>query len=575
MKIISSYNSKSANKKYSSLKPLVKEIQYKKIAAFDLETDGLGGKLVIGGFYDGENYYEFFTEKQFLKLITKQKYKSYYIYAHNGGKYDFLYLLEHLQHKVEMIDINGRILSLKIQINKGQYVYLVDSYYTLEYSLEKLIKAFKIKHKKIKIDFNNVKKDDPKVKEHLKNDCFALYEIMIHFQDLINSLGGSMKMTSASTSLDLFRRNYLDRELPTYFKQEPIIRESYFGGRTEVIKKHLKNGFYYDINSLYPAMMYKNYFPVGKPTFIGDYNYSKNDIGFVEITTKINQYLPILPFRQNGMLLFPNGIIKGWYAIPYLNELKKLNIPFKVNRAILFDKAKIFRNFVSDLYKLRLENKKTVLELVIKLMMNSLYGKFATQIEKKIFVINPEIEQLTKLKLYSIPFEIFYFEKQLKYNYILPALSSYVTSYGQLELYKYLDENTYYCDTDSIVTTKKLNTGIKLGEMKLENEIIDGYFLTQKMYCFKNQDNKIIKKAKGFNKEMIKNISHNHFKKAIYENDYLPFLVVKNSMFGWKESIIRKKETLVNNGQKKKSIKNVDTKRIFLDINKSIPIKIN
>lgn len=52
---------------------------------------------------------------------------------------------------------------------------------------------------------------------------------------------------------------------------------SYYGGRTEVFKPLLKNGYHYDVNSLYPYVMLENKFPVGFPEYIyTDYERSEN-----------------------------------------------------------------------------------------------------------------------------------------------------------------------------------------------------------------------------------------------------------------------------------------------------------
>lgn len=44
--------------------------------------------------------------------------------------------------------------------------------------------------------------------------------------------------------------------------------KAYFGGVTEVFKPLIKNGFHYDVNSLYPFVM-RNLMPIGPHLIVG------------------------------------------------------------------------------------------------------------------------------------------------------------------------------------------------------------------------------------------------------------------------------------------------------------------
>jgi len=108
-------------------------------------------------------------------------------------------------------------------------------------------------------------------------------------EEVVNQLGGQLRLTNPSTAMDLFRRRFLKKGIKKPSRQlRDFIRKSYFGGRTEVFfrgvvttpeyydsamklyerKKRLYNeyGFltvqairYVDVNSLYPYSM--KYFP--------------------------------------------------------------------------------------------------------------------------------------------------------------------------------------------------------------------------------------------------------------------------------------------------------------------------
>lgn len=61
-----------------------------------------------------------------------------------------------------------------------------------------------------------------------------------------------------------------------------------------------------------------------------------------------------------------------------------------------------------------------------------------------------------------------------------------------------------YSDTDSIVLENTLSPSFvdsnKLGMMKLEHIITEGYFISKKVYAFKNTKGEIIIKSKGIGK---------------------------------------------------------------------------
>jgi hypothetical protein len=65
----------------------------------------------------------------------------------------------------------------------------------------------------------------------------------------------------------------------------------------------------------------------------------------------------------------------------------------------------------------------------------------------------------------------------------------------------------YYTDTDSIVTNIKLPNDMidskELGKFKLENELVEAYFISDKTYLIKNVEGKIIKKAKSVKEDSL------------------------------------------------------------------------
>lgn len=120
----------------------------KRIASCDCETDpflyGRTPKPFAWGFYDGESYVYFWgtdSTAEFIDYIKDEE--NLIIYAHNGGKFDFFYLLKWLDPDIQII--NGRIAKATLF---GGRVELRDSYLILPLPLSA--------HDKDSIDYNKM-----------------------------------------------------------------------------------------------------------------------------------------------------------------------------------------------------------------------------------------------------------------------------------------------------------------------------------------------------------------------------------------------------------------------------------
>jgi hypothetical protein len=175
------------------------------------------------------------------------------------------------------------------------------------------------------------------------------------------------------------------------------IRQSYSGGAVDMfLSKPFNNKqiYAYDINSLYPFVMKNNKFPIGSPTyFIGDIlKFNPQAFGFfycrVLVSDNINH--PILQARispshstQSGYnsndckSIFPTGNWEGMYFSEELYNARKYGYKFEVLWGYTFEKGFVFKEYVEDLYNLRLNYPKTdPMNLIANLLLNSLYGRF-------------------------------------------------------------------------------------------------------------------------------------------------------------------------------------------------------
>lgn len=378
-----------------------------------------------------------------------------------------------------------------------------------------------------KLDVNEIIGQVPKN----ANECYFMMiynmrdakissKFMIFLKESFEYLGATFKDTIASTSMSLYKNKYLKS---IYFRHDINdlidIFKAYYGGRCEVFKRGtIKEHNYYDFNSMYSSVMHDNVFPDPNTHRISYDNTIEKIMNYEGISLIDaecpNIKIPILPVRlENKKVIFPIGDIKGWYSHIELREaIKNGLIIMKVNKTHYYKGVcKPFKDFVSDLYSKRMiyQAEKNPMEMVVKLLLNSLYGKFGQKFIdiQNIMPINMIDEAF--LEKYTIIERIGNFVRiSERYsdpmNYCIPIWAVYVTAYGRLKLWNKLNEiNPVYCDTDSIITNHDLVTNNKLGNLKLEMRIKEAVIVKPKFYAikgFKNNDNIEEIKIKGFSR---------------------------------------------------------------------------
>lgn len=356
------------------------------LAAFDTETDPFerGGEPVVPfvwGFYrvnEGQPDYDYYWGKDcipkfiaFLETLDE----PHLIYAHNGGRFDFLFMLKHIAEEVMVI--NGRIVKCTIGIHEFR-----DSYAILPVSLGSTGTKDEIDYKLMRRAVRNGHK--PKILSYLKQDCVALWDQVSAYRARFGS-----KITMASAAIASLK-DHIETEsaAPAGFtlhrlseEQDANFRPFFFGGRVECIERgciqdHLT---LVDRNSMYPTEMAEREHPTGnrflRQTSIDD----RTDFAVIDATSE-----GAFPFRVKGhSLTFPKGErhifrVTG-HEIRTAMELGKCEI-HRVLWASFAPMRTSFRTFVDEYYRLRQDanergDKTAVLHF--KLVLNSSYGRFA------------------------------------------------------------------------------------------------------------------------------------------------------------------------------------------------------
>ena len=572
---------KKIERKVQHIKPISKNLYRTDLfLTLDIETKTIKGKLhpICISIYDGFTIKSFFiddykSEYEMIyaafETLKARKYNYQKLYIHNLSYFDGVFLLKHLSRlgKIKPLIRNGYIYNIRLELlgpkNQKYVIFLRDSLLILPLSLDKLSHSFKIKNKKtifpilclndLPLDYKgkipaakyfknyseysnyqlNHKEEWDLKKELVKyceNDAIALHQILNYFSiEIFNlfRLDISKYMTLSSISFAIFRSNFLKEvNIPKINGQMfEDIYKSYKGGLVDMYLPQGSNLFLYDVNSEYPEAMCLD-MPGGKVYYVEgnlDLNEHKN-FGFFKAHIESNNSLnmPVLPIKYNNNTLCPLGKWTDWYFSEELKEAQnKYGYKITIIKGYVFERMKIFPEFVHFLYSMK-ENtpKNQPIYLIMKLLLNMLYGRFGMKPEKEenIILSSVDAENYFKNKdiiiqdiidlgngkeLLNFIQKSHYIENDLLNPNISIAIASAVVAYGRIKInaLKHLSNiQVYYSDTDSIITNKPLPDkliGKKLGQLKLEDKIKKGYFLAPKVYGFLDNHYKQTVKIKG------------------------------------------------------------------------------
>lgn len=336
---------------------------------------------------------------------------------------------------------------------------------------------------------------------------------------------------------------------------------SYYGGRFEILKRgFVGKAYLYDINSAYPYAITQ--IPdLSKGKWIKGKSIRPDvKLGFFRIRAKIPdcKYIPPFPFRTNHELIFPSGEFETYITLQELQACESTSF-YRILEGYQFipdSDIYPYREFIEKLYQKRLELKKqnNPLQLPIKIILNSIYGKTGQVIEHKIG------------------------------NVFNPVIFAFITGFVRAQLYDFvrkngLEKEVVFFATDSICTTKRLDIGSsKLGEFSFDNEASDVFVLQNGFYRFNGKW-----KQRGLGKLNGKEIEHlDTFEKR--GRLYMRYVVNRNSRL--RSAILQNR--IKDIGKIKPQVKeinlNADRKRFWLGkvesiddkiMNESMPLSMN
>ncbi len=485
----------------------------RKLAVIDFETDpfkwGRIPRPFAGAFYDGEQYIDFWGVDCIDALTTyiMSLEDDYLIYAHNGGKFDFIYLLETGQIENPVKIINGRIVSAKF----GKYE-LRDSYAIIPVPLAAYEKD-KIDYSLFEADVRNKHKSD--ILHYLSKDCEYLYDLVKAFIDRFGT-----KLTIGSTAIKELEKFHPFKHQRSNHDEK--FRDFYFGGRVQCFDYGILEGNFkvYDVNSMYPHVMRNIKHPIGasyittknpRPEEIlkdGRFSRFPHKPYFIHFEGENKGALPI---RTKAGLDFTSTY--GEYfscsheiAVAMKYGLIKIKKIFEIRSAfetITFDKY--VDTYIVEKIEGKREKNKTK-ELFAKLLLNSAYGKFGQNPENYFDYYVRYLGEDLPPKDYDLYLDYGGVEIWRKpspsHNYFDVAVAASITSASRAVLLDAMQnaERLLYCDTDSIICEGLNNVVLhetELGAWKLEGEGNRLAIAGKKLYALNNGEENIKLASKG------------------------------------------------------------------------------
>lgn len=446
----------------------------------------------------------------------------------NGFRYDEK--LEKENTFKTLITDTGAFYQLEIRFHKkksSKRVVIRDSLKIIPLKVSSMAKAFGLETTKGDIDYklyrgvNHTITDEEK--DYIIRDCKIVAECLKAMFEQ-----GLEKMTIASNSLHHYKtliggQNKFRGLFPLLPKAtDDFIRKSYKGGYTYVNPKYQNKwlnvkGCTYDVNSLYPSQMHSdsgNILPYGMPIYFkGEYPVNElYPLYIIRFKCKFKLkkgYVPTVQIKNNSRFA---GLENEYLSDSGVErvELTMTNIDFetfkkhyKVTRLEFIDgymfKARkgLFDLYIDHWSRVKIESEEQGnkgLRQISKLMMNSLYGKFATNIQNDIKIPVMEDGVVSHKSKIDINEDIenydvdIYEDRERELNYT--AIASFITAYARRVTHNAIQENYEhfcYADTDSIHLCKESADNIeihssKLGAWKHECDWENAKFIRAKTY---------------------------------------------------------------------------------------------
>lgn len=439
-------------------------------------------------------------------------------YFHNlkfDGEFIIHYLLTHgfvhVNEKKLGVNQFSTIISdlnvfycIKVKFKDEVIISFFDSLKLLNFSVEEVAKAFNLSIKKLEIDYKAKREKGHKItdeeKEYLKHDVMIMSLALEKMFEMKIT-----RMTIASNAMNFFKDTISKKRFEEWFKPplyDKDLRQAYKGGFTylnEIYRgKEVKEGIVLDVNSLYPSVMYYSPMPYGEGIYFdGKYVPDKlYNLYIQNITCQFRIKKDMIPTIQikNNLSFVPTEYLSSSNGESINLTLTNVDLKLFLEHYDIYDvsynwgwkyksSTKIFKRYIDYWNELKVKATKEgnkPLRTIAKLMLNSLYGKFAASPEGRSKI--PYLDNnIVKYKLSEL---------EERTAYYLP-ISIFITSWARdktIRSAQAVYHRFIYADTDSLhlegtdIPENLLISDTELGKWKIESTFKRGKYLRQKCY---------------------------------------------------------------------------------------------
>lgn len=455
--------------------------------------------------------------RSFCKFIAD---RQSYVWFHNLA-FDGSFLIDHLLRNgyihvddnpiqgqfSTLISNMGKFYSIKVKWQNGKVTEFRDSLKKLPMAVSQIAGAFKLEEVKGSIDYHLTRpvgyEPTPEEYEYITND------VVIVAKAVRNQLSlGLTRLTVGSDALAEYKsmigKGVFDALYPILpLELDSEIRRAYRGGFTyadpRFSKRRVGKGSVYDVNGLYPYVMYSQLLPVGEPYCTTgvpeDLPGYPLWIANLTITARLKAgHIPCIQIKGNP----------GFSATEYQTKISEpvsvacTNIDFDLwqkhydigvhdyNGVFYFrGQTGLFKTYIDKWSTIKAEATGGI-RAIAKLQLTSLYGKFGT---------NPNVTPKIPIMGDEDFVRLVIGEEQTR-EPVYTAMAVFVTAYARSITITAAQEhydNFAYADTDSLhlIGDSSANLYVhptELGAWKHEYDFTSAYYLRAKGYTeFKKQ----------------------------------------------------------------------------------------
>lgn len=467
-----------------------------------------------------EEVYEFGTDiDDFMEYASKNNDDYYFHNLKFDGEFIFVWLFENgfkyadsingkppkLKPKefTAIIADTGQFYKISIQFSKRSRVDIYDSLKILPFDVSAISGAFGIKDMKLIIDYKQNMEIGHKLTQeeidYIKNDVTIVGKALkiLFSQGLNRMTQGGNALADYKKIIGYIAFKYWYPELP----YDEDIRKSYKGGFTYLADgyagKDIGEGMVFDVNSLYPSVMYNELLPYGTgKRYKGKYTENSEFPLYVQIFTCCFDikpgYIPTIQIKK-GFMFAPNEYIKSSNGQDitlcltsvdlelFLEHYNVYNIQWEYG--YMFRGAHgLFKQYIDKWIEIKIKadlEGNIAMRTLAKLMLNALYGKFG---------LNPDCRH--KTPYYNNGIIGYHTSDKERRRPLYIPMATFITAYARkktITTAQSLKERFVYADTDSLhlIGQEMPNIDIhdtKLGAWKHESNFSRARFIRQKSY---------------------------------------------------------------------------------------------